>query len=289
MMSIPSKQKPKYKDVAEASHIYFLPNLLTAGNLFFGFLSIIRCIQANKQGLGDGLQAVEYYTQAVWCILFAGICDALDGRVARVGGRESLFGKEFDSIADVVSFGVAPSMMVFFLILSPTEGYAFFRQVGWLFSFIYLLCAAVRLARFNVLTNPCIPRTKTEVSSNDDFVGLPTPAAAGMIASLVLVLLTFDLRKLALLLPILMFLIAFLMVSNIAYPSFKNINWQTKTRSVTLIFIVIFVLTASLFFKRYIFAVFLLTYIFYGLVRHIRTKWRSKTRKEKGSSAEFMD
>ena len=115
--------------------IYLLPNLLTAGNLFFGFLCIIRCIQAKY--CDEGL-STYYYNQAVWCIFWSFVCDGLDGRVARLGGKESLFGKEFDSIADVISFGVAPAMMVFFLILSPTNNYPFFRKIGWVIGlFIY--------------------------------------------------------------------------------------------------------------------------------------------------------
>ena len=128
-------------DVMEASRIYFLPNLMTAGNLFCGFLATIWCIRANYATLGphpNEVLATEYYTEAVWFILFAVIFDMLDGRLARLGGRESLFGKEFDSIADIISFGIAPTLMVFFLILSPNEPFPFFRRVGWLIGFIYL-------------------------------------------------------------------------------------------------------------------------------------------------------
>ena len=132
-----SKDPPTFsEDATEASRIYLLPNSLTAGNLFFGFLAILRCIQANYTSDIDLVS--HYYTQAVWFILLAIICDALDGRVARIGNRESLFGKEFDSIADVVSFGVAPALMTLFLILAPTEKYPFFLQTGWLVAFIYL-------------------------------------------------------------------------------------------------------------------------------------------------------
>src|SRR6056297_3466997 len=99
----------QYADAGEASRIYLLPNSLTAGNLFFGFLAILQCIQANYATEPEVIS--NHFTQAVWFILFAVICDALDGRVARLGGRESLFGKEFDSIADIISFGVAPALM----------------------------------------------------------------------------------------------------------------------------------------------------------------------------------
>jgi CDP-diacylglycerol--serine O-phosphatidyltransferase len=171
------KPRHKYVDAGEASHIYLLPNSLTAGNLFFGFLAILRCIQANYAT--DPEMVYNNYKQAVWFILFGVICDALDGRVARLGGRESLFGKEFDSIADIISFGVAPALMMIFLVLTPTvDKYPVFLQISWLIGFVYLLCAAVRLARFNVLTHPMLPPAE-QLKGTNDFLGLPVPAAAG--------------------------------------------------------------------------------------------------------------
>lgn len=98
-------------DGAQASRIYLLPNLMTAGNLFFGFLAIKSCIQARfNVMLGEEFSDPDsLYRQAVLFILGGMVCDSLDGRLARLGGRESLFGKEFDSIADIVTFGVAPA------------------------------------------------------------------------------------------------------------------------------------------------------------------------------------
>lgn len=253
--------------VRQAAKIYFLPNLLTAGNLFFGFLAIIRCIQA-KYAAADADGSILLYTEAVWFILFACICDALDGRIARMGGRQSLFGAEFDSIADTVSFGVAPALMVFFLILSPTDAYPFFRQIGWLIGFVYLLCVGVRLARFNVLTNPYIPGSRKSAKTGD-FQGLPAPAAAAMIASLVLVLNAFDLQNLAIVLPLLMLLIAWLMVSTIPYPSFKHINWETQTRFRTFVLVIVTGLIIILL-KEIAVALVFLSYIFFGLGRHLR-------------------
>ena len=259
---------PAPEDATEASRIYLLPNSLTAGNLFFGFLAILRCIQANNST--EAALVAEHFSQAVWFILLAIICDALDGRVARLGNRESLFGKEFDSIADVVSFGVAPALMTLFLILAPTEKYPFFLQTGWLIAFVYLLCAGIRLARFNVLTHPLLEPPKALLQSKD-FIGLPVPAAAGMIASLVLVLNTFDLRGWALLLPPLLFAISILMVSNIAYPSFKAVTWQTHTRFHTFIIIVIAVGVAFTF-REFFFALLFLGYISYGPARYFYRK-----------------
>jgi CDP-diacylglycerol---serine O-phosphatidyltransferase len=271
------EQRDNPYNVTQASRIYFLPNLMTAGNLFCGFVAVIKCIQARLiTDAGEyaaahaGVTALELYTQAVWCILLAVVFDSLDGRLARLGGRTSLFGAEFDSLADVVSFGVAPALMVFFLILAPREEYQWFRELGWFIAFIYLLCGAVRLARFNVITNPLLHRAEAE--SNKDFVGLPIPAAAGTVASLVMLLLALaererDLRQWSVGLPFLLILVSFLMVSTIRYPSFKQVNWETKTRFRTFVFALIGIgLMVTL--KQVAFFFLFLGYIAYGLFAH---------------------
>ena len=270
-------------NVTQASRIYFLPNLMTAGNLFCGFLAVIECIQARLAETvptGEYLNqsSAQHYTWAVWLIFGAAAFDALDGLLARMGGRESLFGAEFDSLADVVSFGIAPALMMFFLILSPTQGYEIFRSIGWFLGFIYLLCAAVRLARFNVITNPLLHGSKKD--TNKDFVGLPVPAAAATVASLVLFLLHLSsmdksLRLWALALPPLMLLIAIMMVSTVRYPSGKNLNLQTKAR---LQFLIGFVILAGLvvLFKEYALVCGCLGYIFFGLIRQWRRPARIK-------------
>ena len=271
------EQRENPYNVTQASRIYFWPNLMTAGNLFCGFIAVIKCIQARLITDGGefalshhGLTSIELYTQAVWFILAAVVFDSLDGRLARMGGRTSLFGAEFDSLADVVSFGMAPALMVFFLILAPREEYQWFRELGWLIAFVYLLCGAVRLARFNVITNPLLHRAEAE--SHKDFVGLPIPAAAGTIASLVLLLLNLELnarelRQSALALPFILILVSFLMVSTIRYPSFKQVNWENKTRFRT--FVLAFVGVALLWRLREVAIFFIfLGYIAYGLFAH---------------------
>ncbi len=279
----PTFRNKKLSDPSEASKIYILPNLLTAGNLFFGFLAIIRCIQA-KYTTNDALSH-DYYLHAVWFIFLAFLCDALDGRIARISGKESLFGKEFDSIADIVSFGVAPALMVFFLILSPTDAYPFFQQLGWIISFIYLLCAGVRLARFNVITHPLILRLhlrlhKKQTDSKNNltyFKGLPVPAAAGMIASLVLVVTSYNLKAWNIILPFLMLLIAGLMVSSIPYPSFKNINWRTRAPVKTFISVIILAIILFIF-REISISLLFLSYIFYGLFASFKKIIRSKNK-----------
>jgi CDP-diacylglycerol---serine O-phosphatidyltransferase len=271
-------------NVTQASHIYFLPNLMTAGNLFCGFVAIVNCIQArlaetDATGRYLGATNADHYRYAVYCIFGAAVFDALDGRLARMGGRESLFGAEFDSIADVVSFGMAPTLLMLYLILKPSDVIPWFRDVGWCFGFAYLLCAAMRLARFNVITNPLLHPGKKD--SNKDFVGLPVPAAASTVASLVLLLLNLadadkDLKTWSLALPPLMLLIALLMMSTVRYPSGKGINMQTRMRART--FAGIFALVGLLVvFREYALVVICLGYIFFGLIRHWRRPRASRT------------
>jgi len=264
-------------NASQASRIYFWPNLMTAGNLFCGFMAVVNCIHARlaetaENALYLGASSADHYRYAVYFIFGAAAFDMLDGRLARMGGRESLFGAEFDSIADVVSFGMAPAFLMFFLILSPSQGIPWFREIGWFVGFAYLLCAAVRLARFNVITNPLIHRPKTE--SNKDFVGLPVPAAAATVASLVLFLLNLtetdkSLNRFALVLPFLMLLIAVLMVSTVRYPSGKNVDLQTQMRLRSFVAVLALILLI-LIFKEMALVGTCLAYIFFGLGRHWR-------------------
>lgn len=247
---------------------------MTAGNLFCGFVAIIRCIQAMFASQSGGTMEfadtvartpAELYEQAVWFILAAVAFDALDGRMARMTGKESLFGKEFDSLADIVSFGMAPALLVFFSILNPTQEFPLIRTMGGLIGFVYLLCAAVRLARFNVISSPLL------IPSNRfpkvDFLGLPVPAAAGMVASLILVLNRTEMGAAAVFLPILLLVTSLLMVSSIHYPSFKSIGATTRLEFRS--FIVLFcIIGATYYFHYFAVAGLFLFYILYGIIRH---------------------
>jgi CDP-diacylglycerol--serine O-phosphatidyltransferase len=266
-------QKPQYSTPEEAARIYLLPNLFTAGNMLCGFLAIKNCIEARFTSLTPEGRA-EHYNLAVWFILFACVCDLFDGRVARATKRESLFGAEFDSIADTVSFGVAPALMACFLVIKP-EVTANVQLATWLLAFIYLLCAGVRLARFNVLTNPLVPGNEKRAAGGD-FVGLPSPAAAGMIASLVLVLsktmeadgpLEVAVQAWSWTLLPLMLIISFLMISNVRFPSFKKLDWTARTR--TRGFIVIFLVVGTVLWQpQYSFPAIFLGYISFSIFRH---------------------
>jgi len=276
----------KYANVRDAARIYLLPNFFTAGNMCCGFLSLCKCIEAKStQSVAE---ANSLYMWAVYLIFGACIFDLFDGRMARMFKRESMFGAEFDSIADTVSFGVAPAFLVYFLIFDPDRANSFdwvnnlIATAGPIIGFIYLLCAGIRLAKFNVLTNPLIPGNEKKTPASD-FMGIPSPVAAAITASFVLLLtqLNYDQdaietgSTLKTLLPIVllptMLLVSILMVTNIPYPTFKHIDWTSKTKAQAFIFIVLFVIVAI---KFHIFAIpaALLIYVIYGLFRAAKKK-----------------
>ncbi|MEQ2010081.1 MAG: CDP-diacylglycerol--serine O-phosphatidyltransferase [Limisphaerales bacterium] len=199
--------------------IYFLPNLMTAGNLFCGFLAITKIVESKLEAPYPNIRAALLY------ILLACIFDLLDGRVARMVGKESPFGREFDSLADVVSFGVAPAFLVHRVVLRDV--FVDIPEVGWLIASIYLICGAFRLARFNCLA--LMPRSQH--NNSGEFTGVPIPAAAGMVASLTLFLMWWDEKNFAVgnwryVLPVLLLFLSYLMVSEVKYPSFKKLNWR---------------------------------------------------------------
>src|SRR3984893_2093954 len=162
--------------------IYLLPNLMTMGNLFCGFTATLKILEGALLQAVDADAAGDVFHTAIWFILGACIFDLLDGRLARLGGHESAFGREFDSLADIVSFGVAPALLVYRIVLQE------FPRACWIIAFIYLACGALRLARFN-----CVSANHegngTGNGSGKNFTGFPIPAAAGLIASITLFML----------------------------------------------------------------------------------------------------
>jgi len=189
--------------------IYLLPNLFTMGNLFCGFFAIISAIK------GD-------YVTAASAIIVANLFDILDGKVARMMKATSRFGMEFDSLADLISFGVAPALLIFQWSLSS------FGRFGWLAAFLFVACGALRLARYNV---------QAASAEKGVFNGLPIPAAASMAATTVLFtehLGATGLERNVVLL-LLCYVLAFLMVSNIKYPAFKDSLFQGRAPFIALV------------------------------------------------------
>lgn len=228
--------------------IYILPNLFTTGNLFCGFWAIISVFQE------------KFYYAAV-AILLAAVFDVLDGKVARLSGATSKFGVQYDSLADLISFGVAPALLAFSWALRP------YGRFGWLAAFLFVVCGALRLARFNVMS---------AAGDTKYFKGLPIPAAATMIALTILLYLrlieTGWVKDIVIL--IMIYVLAFLMVSNIRYASFKEFDLARRKPFSLFIFIVLSMIIIVMEPVIVLFG-FILSYTFSGPVHMVRT-WHKK-------------
>ena len=250
--------------------IYFLPNLLTAGNLFCGFVALTKIVEADP--LSDAYSG--QIKLALAFILLACIFDLLDGRAARLGGAESPFGREFDSLADLISFGVAPAFLVHRIVLRDV--FVRHPEIGWFIASIYLICGAFRLARFNVLsTQPG--------GGGKDFLGFPIPSAAALVASLTLLMMWIDEKDfpvgyLRYVLPVLMLFLSWMMVSHVRYPSFKSLDLRaTRTFTKTLVAILFVGCVLVLREKILVFVLpaFFTLYLIYGFVRpRLSRAWR---------------
>ena len=194
--------------MTQSKGIYLLPNLLTTAGLLAGFFSIITATRAVYQGVG-------LFETAAIAILVSGLFDGLDGRVARLTNTQSEFGAQYDSLSDVVAFGVAPAVLVFSWSLSALG------KLGWVAAFIYVAGAALRLARFNI---------QREVIDSNFFVGLACPAAAYFLAAAVWALVDSNIQgeTVALTMVSLTALCGLLMVSSVPYPSFKNSDLKAR-------------------------------------------------------------
>ncbi len=221
---------PKSLDRRPRRAAYALPTMFTAGNVFLGFFAIVETIQGAMAMLQNAAGAHLNFQAAAISIGVAVFLDGLDGRIARMTNTTSDFGREIDSLADCITFGIAPAVLAVVwgiqFVDPPTDLITMdtLRHAGYFFSFMFLLCGAARLARFNITKNP-IPKNPGR-PDRKYFVGLPIPAGAAVVASVVYACNSEPLRWwvfsaawLALLA-----LLAFLMVSTWRYPSFKDVN-----------------------------------------------------------------
>jgi len=260
----PTPSQPVEPPAAEPKlKIYFLPNLMTAGNLFCGFVALTKIVEADP--LSD-----QYFLQikvALGFILLACIFDLFDGRVARMGGAESAFGREFDSLADLISFGVAPAFLVHRIVLKDV--FVLHPEVGWFIASVYLICGAFRLARYNCLV--ALPG----YNSGKEFLGFPIPSAAALVASLTYFMMWWDEKEFArgmwrYALPVLMLFLSWMMVSTVRYPSFKSLDLRaTRTFTKTLIAI-LFVGSILILQEKilvFVLPVVFTAYLVYGFVR----------------------
>lgn len=222
--------------------LYVLPNLFTASSIFVGVISIVEASKGN-------------FVLASWLILLALIFDGLDGRIARMTNTTSQFGVEFDSLADIISFGIAPAMLLYFFI-----GHDFGR-FGILVSALYVIFGAIRLARFNISTAKTDPNV---------FIGLPIPTAAIFISMWILLFHKYALENYSIVLLFLALGVAILMVSNFRYPSFKKVKLDRPMVFKTMIIAVILASLLYLFSAEG-FALIILSYVLYGPLRALRT------------------
>ena len=218
--------------------LFILPNLFTAGSIFLGVLSVIYASKGK-------------YEIACWLILISMILDGFDGRVARLTNTASKFGVEFDSLADVVAFGVAPAMLLYFYIGMD------YGRLGMCVPAIFVIFGAVRLARFNI----------TSSSEPNFFIGLPIPSAAVILMLWVLIDLKYGFIKAYGYEYIMLggsFIISILMVSNIRYPSFKKIGWNFKS------FIAVILLLSIIYiYPQETLCILMSGYVIYGIMRWI--------------------
>ena len=283
MASPPANPRPD--DSADAKlKIYFLPNLLTAGNLFCGFVALTKIVEADV----DKNNFYQQITLALGFILLACIFDLFDGRVARMGGLESPFGREFDSLADLISFGAAPAFLVHRVVLG--EAFPGHADWGWFIASIYLLCGAFRLARFNCLA-------ASGGGGGKDFLGFPIPSAAGLVSSLTLLIIQLNEHERSLgkwkwlLVAVLLFLSA-MMVSKVRYPSFKSLGLRstsTFTKAIIAALFLGFIMVLREKILYYVLPALFTVYLVYGFIRpRISGRMRREIEEEDDEEAEKM-
>ena len=252
----------------ERLRIYLLPNLMTAGNLLCGFLALTFIVQVVPDPTGSegpvfSLTDIEKIKNALWLIMGAFLFDALDGRIARLIGKESPFGLQFDSLADIISFGAAPAFLMQRVILHD------FETLGLVVASVYLLCGALRLARYNCLS------VMSDSGNSREFLGFPIPASAAMVASLTMFLVWLDAENLPtsswrwVLLVVLVFL-SVMMVSEVKYPSFKKLDFRSRRPFAKFVGAVV-VVACFVFLWKYLVPIVLplifTSYLVYGFVR----------------------
>ena len=239
--------------------IYLLPNLFTTAALFSAFYAIVSAMDGN-------------FSNAAIAIFVAMVLDGLDGRVARLTNTQSAFGAEYDSLSDMVAFGVAPALVAFSWALAELG------KAGWVFAFIYVAGAALRLARFN-----------THIGNEDKryFTGLPSPSAAGLVAGMVWALSDFGVQggDISLLVGILTALGGLLMVSNIKYHSFKDLDVRGRVPFFVILLVVLVLAIVATDPSRILWFIF----IVYSLSGPVLVLWRMRNRQRAAAGAAPAD
>lgn len=250
-------KRPNWSKEKRREHVrkgmFILPSLFTVANIFCGFLSVSNSIKEN-------------YELAGLLIGIAMVLDTLDGRIARMTHTSSAFGVQLDSLADVITFGIAPAVLCYQWAFYHFENFALDRA-GWLASFIFLICAASRLARFNVQTSG--------VHDKRYFIGMPTPAAAGFVASTIYCFPDrLDGNRWAIAAVCMMIFLAFLMVSKIKYRTFKDLDLR-QPRSYRTIAVIGIIFAAMYFDLKRALITLAVLYTLSGLIEYV-WGWRHK-------------
>jgi CDP-diacylglycerol--serine O-phosphatidyltransferase len=246
---------------------------MTAGNLLCGWVALGKIVEAETGPAGNGQIRI-----ALAFILLACICDLLDGRLARMGGVESPFGREFDSLADLISFGAAPAFLVHRVVLQKV--FEDRPEVGWFIASIYLVCGALRLARFNCLA------AMSGGGGGKEFMGFPIPAAAGLVASLTLFLMWGEDRTdlsagpWRYLLPSILLFLSVMMVSEVKYPSFKTLDLRARRTFAKTVIAIIFAAALVILYKIILPIVLPAMFTIYLLYGFIRPRISRKVRHE---------
>ena len=247
--------------------IYILPSVFTVANLLCGYYAVLATL--------DG--RISDFDHAAGAIGIAIVFDSLDGRVARAMGTNSEFGKQFDSLADIVSFGIAPAFLAYAwgiraLAAASAPEQMHLTQLGWLIGFVYLGCCAWRLARFNI--------QGMASGGNRYFAGMPTPAAAGMIAATVHAIKTpIQDGRVSLLWLGLILVLGLLMSSTVRYSSFKDIEWARRRPSLVVVGLVLLIGATVLFSEitlMIVASVYLVSGITMYVVRTVRHRLASQ-------------
>lgn len=256
--------EPKMNDTSPKKGIFLLPNLLTTGGLFSGFYAIVTSMNG-------------HFEAAAVAIFVAMIFDGLDGRVARLTNTQSEFGAQYDSMADMISFGVAPALVAY------NWGLSSLGKFGWLAAFIFVACAALRLARFNA---------NLGVTDGRFFQGLASPAAAALVAGMVWTGSNYQIdgHSIGYIVGVVTVLSGLLMVSNFRYNSFKDINWRDRVSFLTILLVLFIFVIIAAFREKILFGIFLI-YACSGPVTTIRSVRKLKLEHVVGDSndADFTD
>jgi CDP-diacylglycerol---serine O-phosphatidyltransferase len=284
----PENKNPERRGIKKG--LYLIPSAFTAANISMGFFAVMAALRGFQLLADDGnaaalQRAAEHFDNAAKAICWAVLFDMLDGRIARMTKTTTEIGVQFDSIADVLTFGIAPAVLAYAWGYGSalTEG-SWAHKLGWFLSFMYLMCGAFRLARFNVqAARPRILAEGVAKVDKKNFIGLPIPPAAALIAAIIhfspMPLVQYEPRYSHLYSGLMMGLVGclgFLMVSTLRYSSFKTVG--TRSRSTRLVILLVAAVGMLIYlFSEYVLLILVSIYVLHGLLLRVGTLFRKRS------------